>query len=225
MERAMMKSRNPIRSRLVTWTVLALAISLVLPAAWAKHRKHKKRLPQEPDIVTVVVMNQDPGQLLHMGKRQLKRLRKSGDLSFGPFDGPETVDLWVVTVFDRRQLSGSFDQVTRFILPDGHVYETRTTPVEPGALPGTTVMRRELAEVPVPVASTPRMKRIARMLPRGTLRKKQKKNATFTKVRLPVSGTWITKHNLYGTWKVEVETWQDGKLVSSKTTRFVVRNR
>ncbi len=222
----MMKNRNRFRSRLVTWTILALAVALLVPGtSWAK-KKRKKHLARRPDIVAVVVMNRDPGQLLHLKKKQLKRLRKSGELTFGPFSGPDTNDLWVVTVYDRRQLASGFDQVTRFVLPDGHVYETRTTPVEPSALPGSRVIRKDIAEVPVPVQGTPRLRRVARMLPKGTLRgRKRKKNATFTTVRLPVSGTWVTKHNLYGTWKVEVETWQNGKLVSSSGTSFVIRNR
>lgn len=230
MERAMTKNSHSIRSRLAGWTVLVLAAALLAPAAALASRRHQLPSDRAPHaersaILAVVVMDQDPARLLRMDRHEFARLRHAGGHVFGPFVGPETNDVWVVTVYDRRQLDGPFDQVTRFILPDGNVYETRTTPVEPGALPGTRANRDDIAEVPVAVQGAPRLRRVARMLPPGTIRAGQRRNATYTAVRLPVSGTWITKHNLYGKWKVEVETWKDGKLVSRGGTSFVVRNR
>ncbi|MDQ7087835.1 MAG: hypothetical protein Q9Q13_08260 [Acidobacteriota bacterium] len=64
----------------------------------------------------------------------------------GPFHAHQTLAVWVVTVMDRRSLgSDGLDVVTRFILPDGSLYQTMTTPVDPNAAPGGMVERPDLS--------------------------------------------------------------------------------
>ncbi|MDQ7087834.1 MAG: hypothetical protein Q9Q13_08255 [Acidobacteriota bacterium] len=46
--------------------------------------------------------------------------------------------------------------------------------------------------------------------------------STFTSVMLPVSGTWITRHNLYGDWTVEVRLVRDGKEIGRTRRVFYI---
>ncbi|GEM_PF-3962989 len=171
--------------------------------------------PGDGMIISTLVTSIDPDAVIEMNRGELLRV------STGPFDAPETLQLFVVTVYDRRAVgTEDFDQVTRFILPDGSVYETRTTPVSPTALPGEVVDREDLAPYPVAVQNTPRARRLARMLPQETIPRMQRRHATYTKVTLPVSGTWITQHNLYGIWQVETLIVKDDEVVSSSQTTF-----
>ncbi|MBP7146085.1 MAG: hypothetical protein KBD01_00960 [Acidobacteria bacterium] len=207
-------SRSFSRSRLAAVVAVALALGLALTPALAK-----KKAPQtSPKIHAVVVTSVDPDEVLQASAKQYKK----GPFPLGPFRAHDTVNLYVVSVYDRRGVSGPFDQVTKFVLPDGSNYETRTMPVDPAGLPNATVRRAELAPHPVPVEKTPRMKRLARSLPPGTLTGKEARDATYTRVVLPVSGTWITQHNLYGKWTVEVSMVQNGDTVATANTTFTI---
>ncbi|RMG45741.1 MAG: hypothetical protein D6718_06645 [Acidobacteria bacterium] len=206
---------------LLTAGIAAAALGgAALAAAPSRPARADLRAPagNEPSeaIQAVVVTDQDPSSVFQPGRRFVLR-----PLSTGPFDAHRTLNLFIITVFDRRQMpEGNYDQVTRLILPDGSLYEERTTPVNPGAVPGQTITRPDLGPRPAKVKSTPRMRRLARMLPAGTLSRAAARNATYTSEILPVSGTWITKHNLYGTWKVEVALVRDGVTVSTGSTTF-----
>ena len=207
-------SRSFSRSPLAAVAAVALALGLALTPALAK----KKAKQVSPEILAVVVTSVDPDEALQASAKEYRR----GSFPQGPFLAHETVNLYVVSVYDQRGFTGPFDQVTKFVLPDGSTYESRTMPVDPAGLPNATVNRADLAPHAVPVEKTPRMKRLARSLPPGTLTGKQAKNATYTRVVLPVSGTWITQHNLYGKWTVEVSMVQNGDTVSTAHTTFTI---
>ncbi len=209
-----MTKRN--RRWLVTVLVAGLAFA---PALAASRVRPAHRIPQRHDasgaIRAVVVTDQNPNAVFKEGRFVLRRL------STGPFDAHRTLNLYIVTVLDRRQLKpGSYDQITRLILPDGSLYEERVTPVDPAAVPGQSVSRPDLGPRPAEVKPTPRMRRLARMLPPGTVRRGEARHAAFTSEVLPVSGTWITKHNLYGTWTVDVSLVRGGQTVATGSTQF-----
>ncbi|UCF68258.1 MAG: hypothetical protein JSV80_02850 [Acidobacteriota bacterium] len=170
----------------------------------------------EAAVVAVVVTDTDPASLFQPGSRYVAQ-----PLSTGPFNAHETLNLYIITVYDRRAVGREpFDQVTRFILPDGSLYERRVTPIDPASLPGDAVNRADLDPAPSRVQSTPRLRRLSRSLPSGTITRAQARHATYTSVVLPVSGTWITKHNLYGVWKAEISAVRGGETFSSGETTF-----
>ncbi|MDQ7088832.1 MAG: hypothetical protein Q9Q13_13690, partial [Acidobacteriota bacterium] len=99
-------------------------------------------------ITALVVTDVDPGAIVREAGRY------AGPRPFmGPFDAHDTLNVYVVAALDRAQLGDQpFDQVTTFHLPDGSVYESRVTPVDPQGSPGQTIERPELAPHPVRVA-------------------------------------------------------------------------
>ncbi len=141
----------------------------------------------------------------------------------GPFDPAAIDDLHVVAILDRRLVGdGPVDQVTRFVLPDGHLYELRVTPVDPAGAHGSSVAREELGPLPVPVQPVRPMRRTARALPADLSGRVDPRHASFTTIVLPVSGTFITKHALYGTWTVEVALVRGRETVATTSTTFEI---
>ena len=142
-------------------------------------------------------------------------------LSVGPFTGHETTDLNILAIYDRRLLgTAPFDQVVTLTLPDGHRYSRKVIPVDPAAATAVSAHRPDLSVAPVRVQSAPRMKRLARLLPEGRITEAQMREAVYTKDLLPVAGTWITSHNLYGEWIVTIELVRDNAVVASTSSAF-----
>ncbi len=194
----------------------ALAITLGLPGVTAHAAIIAKPKP-EPiagnAVVGVFVTDVDPQSLLQSRTAPNR-------LNTGPFDGPQTLQLYIIAVYDRTRVGDAgFDQVAKFVLPDGNIYETRIDPVDPAGTQ-TAVLRDDLAPHPVETLPILRAKRLARALPAGSLTPRQMKNAAFVAVPLPVSGTWVTGHGLYGTWQVEISAVKAGKVLSSSATSF-----
>ncbi len=175
---------------------------------------------RQPALRQVVVTNLDPATLFNSNAPITMT-----EANLGPFDVKQTLDVWIVTMYDRT-VTGTrpFDQRVRLILPDGGVYEDRVTPVDPSALPGRTTIRPDLAGHPIPLAVPARMKRVARALPGSAAPISYMRDATYISEKLPVGGTLITKSNLYGEWKAEVTMERDGKVVGSSQTTFRLTN-
>lgn len=139
----------------------------------------------------------------------------------GPFDGQDTLNLYVVTLLDKNQLgTEEFDLLTRFVLPDGHVYEQRVMPVDPAAYVDREIDRPDIAPHPVALRAVRPAHQLTESLPAPAGMVRVPENPTFVQTILPCSGTWITKHGLYGTWKVEVIMRKNGEAIESAVTTF-----
>lgn len=217
-------STRPAKS--LTWIGAAallglLAVGTALAAPPARARASSRPTAAKPansPILAVVVTDRVPqagdGQVL------------VSPLALGPFVGSTTTDLTVVTAYDRRLLGiAPFDQVVTLTLPDGNRYSRRVIPTDPAAASPVTTSRPDVSITPVRVQSAPRMKRLARALPAGTVSEAQMREAVYTTHSFPVSGTWITKHNLYGGWSVTVEVVRDNRVVATATSKFEILGR
>ncbi len=175
---------------------------------------------ERPAVVTAAVLDVNPAEVL------AGRTGTVGDPAhLGPFDAKTTMTVYVVAVYDRSRIgSAPFDQHVRLFLPDGNLYEDRVTPVDPQALPGATVRRADLGPDPVPLRVPARMLRMARSFGASRIPAAVMRDATYTSEPLAVSGTWITRHNLYGEWRAEVTMERDGQVVSKTTTTFRLDN-
>ena len=122
-----------------------------------------------------------------------------------------------VTRIVELELAGG----TRFILPDGHLYEERVTPVDPQAEKGQEVSRPDLAPHPVEVRATSAAGAVARTAATPA-HVQVPQDPSYVRTVLPVTGTWITKHGLYGTWTVQAIIRQDGKDIEMSETTFDV---
>lgn len=135
------------------------------------------------------------------------------------FDARTTDHVFIVAVYDRAALGPQpFDQRIRLLLPSGHLYQERVRPVDAGA--GTTptmVQRADLAVHPVRSAKLSGVRLAAGAAGRGA------RDAAITKEVLPVSGSWVTRHGLYGTWTAEVSLVRDGKVLATTTTTFELK--
>lgn len=137
----------------------------------------------------------------------------------GPFDGPDTLNLHVVTLLNDEQLDGEFDLVTRFILPDGHVFGEKIVPVDPASKAAREVDRPDLAPHPVEVRRPAPAGRVAKSaaMPASV---EMPRRPSYVDTMLPCSGTSITKHGLYGTWTVQAIIRKDGKDIEMSETTF-----
>jgi hypothetical protein len=211
-----MRQKNVLSRMAAMFTVVGAA-SWMLPAAIVRPADAPASADSKA-LLGVVVTDQNPADLLAANKLP-------SQLDPGPFNGPATTQLYVIAIYDRTRLGNRpFDQRVRFTLPDGHVYETRIDPVDPRGVPAQEMVREDLASHPVPVLSLTRAKRLARLLMAGQLKKQQLRNVSIVTIPLPVSGTWITGHSLYGTWQIEIAAMQEGRAVSSTNTRVVIDN-
>lgn len=192
----------------------ALALGLTVGTAQAAVIGKPKSQGIAPGAVLgVYVTDIDPQQLL-----QTRRLPSA--IGTGPFDGPATTQLYVIAIYDASLLGvEGFDQSATFTLPDGNVYEFRLDPVEARGH-GGLVQRAELGPDPVPVLPLWRAKRVARLLAGNTLTERQLRNAVFAAIPLPVSGTWVTGHGLYGEWTVRIAAQTGGIDHSVQATSF-----
>lgn len=236
-----MMIRNKTATRRAGLIAFVALLSLAMPLALAGQRRAPRaRVPQAtlqralvetpalptpvpeadapaPMIRGVLVTDLDPALVVHDGNGYA-----GPPAHLGPFNAHRTLNLYVVTAMDPGQLGEeSFDQVTRFILPDGSTYETRVTPVDPSAEPGSTVERVELAPHPVTVARLVPGSAMAPVMP-PQAEMSGVESLALTSVMLPVSGTWITKHNLYGTWTVEVSLVRGGTTFATSSTTFTL---
>jgi hypothetical protein len=177
-------------------------------------RDSRGRTPgAEPTILAGVMITDTDPSLIQDPKVAVKPFWN------GPFDGPDTLNLYVVTLFDATQLSEEFDLVTRFVLPDGHTYERRVVPVDPRAKAAREVSRPDIAPHPVAVRQTAPAGRMAEgMVTPAHVRVPEQ--PTFVTTVLPCSGTWITQHGLYGTWTVQAIIRRDGKDIEMSETTF-----
>jgi hypothetical protein len=167
----------------------------------------------EPSILAGIVVTDTNPSLVQDPKVAVKPYWN------GPFDGPDTLNLYVVTLFDANELSDEFDLVTRFVLPDGHTYEKRVVPVDPKAKAAREVSRPDIAPHPVAVRQTaPAGALTAAMAAPAHVRIPEQ--PSFVTTVLPCSGTWITQHGLYGTWTVQAIIRQNGKDIEMSETTF-----
>lgn len=210
-----------LSTRVAVLAAVAVGLGLSLPTTPAAVLKNRKlKLLREDAVSAVVVTNVDPTSLV--GRRPKPA---PASLQVGPFDGPDTLTLYVLTIYDRTRIGREpFDQVATFTLPDGAVFQTRIDPVDPLATAGSVMQRPDLGPESVELLDVTRLKRLARALPTGLLNKRQMREGSFTQIKLPVSGTWITGHGLYGAWKVEIVAMQDGVAVSRRTSSFTIEN-
>ena len=89
----------------------------------------KQTQVKPPQPIVVVVTDLDPAAVFDSTTPVVP-----ASMPLGPFDAHKVMDLHVLSVVDRTVIGDApFDQRTRFILPDGGVYEERTTPVDPAA--------------------------------------------------------------------------------------------
>jgi hypothetical protein len=193
--------------------VLALIVvaTCSVASAWAADPTPAAARAAAPRIVGVLVTDQDPVAALASPADFLRTLT----FPSGPFDGYGTHNLYVVTVYSPRGLSDQpFEQVARFVLPDGAVYQAITTTVQPGESDGTHAGAR--------VQSPMKVGRLARSLALQPYSEAQLSRLVFTTLKLPVSGTWITQHNLYGTWAVEVAAQIAGAPLSGLSAAFEI---
>jgi len=192
--------------------VLALIVAAVCCAGWAWAADPKPApVAVAPRIVGVVVTDQDPLAALASPADFLRTLT----LPSGPFDGYGTHNLYVVTVYSPRGLSDQpFEQAARFVLPDGAVYQTTTTTVQPGGSVRTYAG--------APIQTPQRVGRLARSFALQPYNEAQLSRMFFTTLKLPVSGTWITQHNLYGAWAVEVAAQVANTSMSKKSAAFEI---
>lgn len=164
-------------------------------------------------LLRIVVSPASPAAMLS-GKAPVQL----GSTTFGAQATPQ---LYLLGVYDRRLVGGqAFDQRLRLYLPDGSLYEERVIPVDPVATKAATVSRPDLAAHPVPVQAMPRMLRMARAVPGTPLTADTQREATYTTEILPVSGTWITQHGLYGTWTAEMIMERGGRELARTRTTF-----
>lgn len=196
--------------------VFSVLSGMALSVLAAERTPVARAASQRPALIWTAVTDTDPADYFSN--------KKAAPVpNLGPFNARTVEDLFVVAIYDRRLIGNQpFDQVTRFILPDGGLFQENVTPINPAALPGTTISRPELSPVPIPVNAPARLRRVSRALPAGTLSSIQMREATFTTEFQPVKGTMITKSNLYGEWKVEVMMVRDGKVLAKRTTTFQI---
>ncbi|GEM_PF-5448221 len=169
-----------------------------------------------PEPLTSVVTDTNPRAILPLTKQKIT----DPSIPTGPFNAHRTVMLHILSVYDRRTFGRQpFTQITRFILPNGSLYGTRSVSVTPSPTP---------AEPPTPVGIAPVRTRGSRLglptqpVPRQAPVGVERGRPLYTEVLLPVSGTWITRHNLYGEWKVEIEAVRDGEVLASTTQSFTI---
>ncbi len=197
--------------------VAALALGPVVEAAGPR-RGDPRGGEIVPSILAVHVTDADPRAAFGTD-----RTAHTGVLKTGPFDAHETASVHVLTVLDRRTVGTEpLDQVTTFVLPDGSRYQEVTTPLDPRGSAGATVQRTDLGPSPVALEPLPRLRRLARMMPGVELPPRLARQSVFTTVTIPVSGTWITKHNLYGEWVVEIALERDGRVLANTSATFEI---
>jgi hypothetical protein len=175
--------------------------------------------PAPPPLTRVIVTDVNPATLLHA-----RDGAAAGPLKLNSFDAKSTLDVYVVALYDRTRVGDRpFDERLRLILPDGGTYLNRVIPVDPTALPQAVVTRADLGPHPVHVETPERLLGVGRMLPESVAATQNLREATFVSSRLPVSGTWITQHNLYGKWTAIVTMERGGKAIASETTSFQLK--
>ncbi len=172
--------------------------------------------PDAPAIFAVLVTDLDPMALAERDRIVIRASRWTG-----PFDAKATAQLQVFVVLDRRLIGEApFDLITSFRLPDGSLYQKRVLPVDPNGESEQRVRRSQLAPLPVRLAFVRPLGVLSRVIPSEDMRTIDPSVAVFTPVSLPVSGTWITQHNLYGDWSVEVALRRGRKIFATRSTNF-----
>ncbi len=195
---------QPLRS-----TVNARDVDREVPQRPA-FRPHQPR-PGKTAIFKLVVTDADPAQL-----GQAPVIAQTAKR----YHAHDTLNLHIVAALRPEMLGeGAFEQVTTFVLPDGSVYESRITPMDLEAEEGATIKRADLAPHPVPVARLKPLG-VTDAPSVGRLKSRPVSGLSFSQVMLPVSGTWITQHNLYGTWTVEVKLIRGDDVLGTATTTF-----
>lgn len=171
--------------------------------------------PRPTALTAVYVMDIDP-------QATLGGSRTAADLaSNGPFPAYDTQQVWIVMQWDRRRVgSGSFDQRVTLTLPDGHIYQRFVMPVDPHGL-GGSIDRPEISPVSIGIAPMQRNPALAKKLTNpGQAKLSPAKYVAYTQLPLPVAGTWITQHNLFGLWNVKVEAVRDGQVFAVEFATF-----
>lgn len=210
-----------ILSALVCAGFLAASFAEDFEIGRGSSRFHQPRLASvapadAPAILAVLVTDLDPTALADQDRLSIRASRWTG-----PFAAQETDNLYVLSVLDRRVIgTAPFDLVVKFKLPDGSTYQTRTVPVDPTEKSGRKVFRPDLAPKPIRVMGTGQLGVLSRVIPSEDMLAIVPAFARFTSVRLPVSGTWITQHNLYGTWTIEISLKRGREILATSTRSF-----
>ncbi len=174
---------------------------------------------RSPRAVTSVVTDMNPRAILPLTERKIT----DPSVPTGPFNAHATVMLHILSVYDQRSVGhGSFEQITRFILPDGSLYGTRSVSVTPSLAPVKPTIPRAPNRIgPGSLRRAPSGP-AARPAPRVGPIAIERRGPVYTEVLLPVSGTWITRHNLYGEWKVEIQAVRDGEVLAETVESFTI---
>jgi hypothetical protein len=122
------------------------------------------------------------------------------------FSAKDTVDLYFRVAFGVRGTESVDEVELRFFDPNGHLYQAVVTPLSGDAEP--TRWR--------PLRGHPRAKRSTRV---ARYRKAPGVNLVSLP-SFPVAGTHITRHSLYGRWRVEA--WPAGATQPCQL-RFAIR--
>ncbi len=172
-------------------------------------------------ISTIFVMNVDPSTLV-AGSR-----RGPDPGTTGPFAAYDTTQVWVVVQYDRRLVgSEPFDQRVTFYLPDGNVYQRMITPVDPFGL-GGNIDRSDISPVTMglsPLKRNPALSQRPQAPGKGG-KMTAARYMAYTQVPLPVAGTWITQHNLFGAWTITVDATRDGKTLGQALSTITFNGR
>ena len=181
-------------------------------------RARAARTGETHPVSGVIVTDVDPATVLEDPSRIILNPRWNG-----PFRAHETLNLYIVTILDRRGIGERpFDLVVRFILPDGSTYQKMIKPLDPAALPGDRARRPDLSPYPITLSRPTLVGPLASWLSEDGPAVFNPRRMIFTSVTLPVSGTWITGHNLYGDWQVEVRAVRDGAEIGRQFREFYI---
>jgi hypothetical protein len=158
-------------------------------------------------INAIWIINKDPASPVGASRRW------PDPETTGPFAAYDTPQVWIVVQYDRRMVGAEpFDQRVTLYLPDGNIYQRITTPIDPFGL-GGTIDRSDISPISVglsPLKRSPGMSQRPRQPGKGGKIPAARYTA-YTQVPLPVAGTWITQHNLFGNWTVVVDASRDGQ--------------
>ncbi len=166
-------------------------------------------------VLGVVLLDEDPAPLFAAGHFVLPRWD-------GPFPAHDTTTLFVLVALDARVLGDEdFDLVARFRLPDGSLYQTLVRPVVQDAAK-SRVHRPDLSPVPVRSAMLRPWGALAKTVPHGALIPIVPSRTRAAVLSIPVSGSWITQHGLYGEWGLTVEARREREVLGSQQKSFVL---
>ena len=168
------------------------------------------RFPENVKKVIVRVVGQD-------------RIRIRQSQWVGPFPAQETPSLYVYALFARHLVEGgAFDLQAEFLLPDGSSYQKRILPVSAEGGDKAMVMRRDLSPRMTRLSAPQELGILKQVMPSEDVARLTPAWTDYVAVPLPVSGTWITKHNLYGEWTVAITLKRGRTVLAEQNQTFEI---